>query len=85
MVTSSRITDASLLENVSYFKLNSLMLSYNFDGMKWLHKAHINTLGVSLSMTNLFTITNYSGIDPETPGAVYPTPRTFSIGLSVGF
>ena len=85
MVTSSRITDASILENVSYFKLNSLMLSYNFDGMKWLHKAHINTLGVSLSMTNLFTITNYSGIDPETPGAVYPTPRTFSIGLSVGF
>lgn len=85
MVTSSNITDASMLENVSYFKLNSLMLSYNFDEMKWLQKAHINSLGVSLSMTNLFTVTNYSGIDPETPGAVYPTPRTFSIGLSVGF
>ena len=36
-------------------------------------------------MNNLFTITNYSGIDPETPGAVYPLARTFTFGLSVGF
>lgn len=85
MITSSQITDASMLQNVSYFKLNSLMLSYNFDGMEWLKKAHISSLGVSISMSNLFTITNYSGIDPETPGAVYPTPRTFSMGVSVGF
>ena len=61
------------------------MLRSNLDELKRLQKAHINSLGVSLSMTNLFTVTNYSGIDPETPGAVYPTPRTFSIGLSVGF
>ena len=37
------------------------------------------------SASNLFIITNYSGIDPETPGAVYPTPRTFSMGVSIGF
>lgn len=78
------ITKASMLEDVSYFKLGSLMIGYNFTG-KWMQKAHINSLALSFSMSNLFTITNYSGIDPETPGAVYPTPRTFSMGLSVGF
>ena len=41
----------------------------------------INTFTVN----NLLTITNYSGIDPETPGAVYPIPRTYTMGVSVGF
>ncbi len=81
---SSVITRASMLQDVSYFKLGSLMLGYNFTG-KWMQRARINSLSLSFSMSNLFTITNYSGIDPETPGAVYPTPRTYSMGLSVGF
>lgn len=84
MITSSQITRASMLEKVSYFKLGSLLLSYNFEG-EWLQKARISSLSLSFSMSNLFTITNYSGIDPETPGAVYPTPRTFSMGISIGF
>lgn len=78
------ITKASMLEDVSYFKLGSLMIGYNFTG-SWMQKVCINSLALSFSVSNLFTITNYSGIDPETPGAVYPTPRTFSMGLSVGF
>lgn len=82
--TLSSVTKASMLENVSYFKVGSLMVGYNFTG-KWMQKACISSLALSFSMSNLFTITNYSGIDPETPGAVYPTPRTFSMGLSVGF
>lgn len=84
MVTSSSITNASMLENVSYFKLGSLLLNYNFD-KKWLQKLSLNSLALSFSVNNLLTITNYSGIDPETPGAVYPSPRTFSMGISVGF
>lgn len=78
------ITKASMLEDVSYFKLGSLMIGYNFTG-SWMQKVCINSLALSFSVSNLFSITNYSGIDPETPGAVYPTPRTFSMGLSVGF
>lgn len=84
MVTNSAITRASMMENVSYFKLSSIMLTYNFDG-KWMKRTPISSLSLSFTMSNLFTITDYSGIDPETPGAVYPTPRTFSMGLSVGF
>ncbi len=50
-----------------------------------LKKIGVSSLGLSFTMNNLFTITNYSGIDPETPGAVYPLARTFTFGLSVGF
>ena len=84
MVTGSNITRASMMEDVSYFKLGSLLLSYNFGG-NWMKRTPITSLTVSFSMSNLFTITDYSGIDPETPGAVYPTPRTYSMGVSVGF
>ena len=84
MITSSQITRASMLEKVSYFKLGSLLLGYNFEN-EWLKRAHISSLALSFSVSNLFIITNYSGIDPETPGAVYPTPRTFSMGVSIGF
>lgn len=84
MVTSESITRASMMQDVSYFKLGSLMLSYVLD-YKWLKKAHIQSVTLSASMSNIFTITNYDGIDPETPGAVYPQPRTYSFGLSVTF
>lgn len=84
MVTSSSITNASMIENVSYLKLNSLLLSYGFDS-EWMKRANISSLSISFSMNNLFTLTNYSGVDPETPGVGYPVPRTYSVGLSVGF
>ena len=84
MVTSEYITRASMLEDVSYFKLNSLMINYNFEG-KWMKRTPISSLSVSFTVNNLLTITNYSGIDPETPGAVYPIPRTYTVGVSVGF
>lgn len=40
MITSSQITRASMLEKVSYFKLGSLLLGYNFEN-EWL-KGHIS-------------------------------------------
>jgi hypothetical protein len=83
MVTSSTITKASMLENISYFKLGSLSLSYSFDDSVLRH-IKVSSLGVSFTMNNVFTITNYSGIDPETPGAVYPLARTFTFGVSIG-
>ncbi len=84
VITSSEITKASLLENVSYFKLGSLLLGYTFNPNQ-LRRFFINSLSISFMADNLFTITNYSGIDPESPGAVYPMARSFSMGVSVGF
>ncbi|MDO7742872.1 MAG: TonB-dependent receptor, partial [Pedobacter sp.] len=46
-------------------------------------------LMLSASVQNVFTITKYSGLDPEVPNGVdnnlYPRPRVFSLGLNVNF
>jgi TonB-linked SusC/RagA family outer membrane protein len=85
MVSSSVITRASMMENISYFKVGSLSMGYSWDNKEWLKRLHISSISVSATVSNLLILTNYDGIDPETPGAVYPTPRTYTMGLSVGF
>lgn len=78
------ISRCVLLENVSYLKFSSISLSYSFPE-KWVKAMKIGGLSASILMNNLFTITNYSGIDPETPGAVYPQSRSFTFSLSLSF
>ena len=39
---------------------------------------------VYLQSQNLFTLTSYTGADPEGLGYAYPMPRTFTFGLSIG-
>lgn len=79
------------LENGSYLRLSSLSLGYKFGNIgKW-----VKDLQVSLTCNNVFTITNYSGIDPEvslgglTPGIdnrrTYPRTRTYMVGMNVNF
>ncbi|WP_312742476.1 SusC/RagA family TonB-linked outer membrane protein [Sphingobacterium multivorum] len=51
------------LESNNFLKMRSLTLGYNFD----LKKYNIKNLRVFLAGENLFTITNYSGVDPELP------------------
>ena len=81
----------------SYLKLRTLTLNYHFDKALWMEKAGMKTAELFMSATNLFTITKYPGNDPETsedPYSVtggyfdvsnYPTVRTFSMGVRVGF
>ena len=45
----------------------------------------IEGMSVSFLMNNLFILTNYTGIDPETPGAVYPQSRSFTFSLNISF
>ena len=42
-------------------------------------------IGLNLSFNNFITITGYDGLDPEVPGATYPTTRSVSAGLTLGF
>lgn len=60
----SGITASEWLENGSYLRLSTLTLGYSMP-KKWLDKLHIEKLRIYLTGTNLFTITGYSGIDPE--------------------
>ena len=64
--TTSR-TNSRFLEDASYLRLRSLSLSYTLDAAQ-LGKWNINSirhLQVFVRGTNLFTLTKYSGIDPE--------------------
>ena len=71
------------VENGSYLKLKTLTLGYTLPE-KVLEKCHLRNLRVYLQAQNLFTITSYTGADPEGLGFPYPIPRTFTFGLSVG-
>ena len=52
------------VEDGSFLRLKQLTLNYSFDP-KLLKKAHLNTLNLSLTLNNMFTITKYTGADPE--------------------
>ena len=52
---------------------------------QWSRKLHMSNMSLSFTVNNIYTFSDYSGIDPETPGAVYPQCRAFSFGLSMGF
>ncbi len=79
------------LENASYLRLKNVTVSY--DLTKLLRKCqHFNArnsrLSVYVSGENLFTITDYTGIDPECGGwdaMRYPVARTFSFGVKLTY
>ena len=82
--TRDMVTDCVMLEDVSYFKLSTVSLSYDLPD-KWVKAMRMGSFTVSFLMNILFILTNYSGIDPETPGAVYPQSRSFTFSLSCSF
>ena len=72
------------LENASFLKLDNITVGYTFD------KFFTEKISgrVSASVQNVFTITGYSGLDPETSAIdsnIWPRPRTFTVGLSLNF
>ena len=89
-VYSSRV-----IEDGSFLRLKTLSVGYTFP-RSVLRKMHFDTMRVYLSAENLFTITNYSGPDPEvstrnsvlTPGfdwSAYPRSRGITAGVSFTF
>lgn len=83
------------LEKGDYVKLRNIQLGYSFPE-KLLHKTgFISKARIYVGAQNLFTITNYSGLDPEISGGgvlgknidngSYPPVRTFSGGIQITF
>lgn len=80
------------LEDGSFIRLSTLSLGYNF---KNIMDNQIKDLKLYITVNNLFTMTNYSGLDPEvnltglTPGIdnrqTYPRTRTLMFGASINF
>ena len=73
------------IEDTSYLRLKNVTVGYTFPELKGISRLRVYAAG-----ENLFTITDYSGLDPEVgnrglDGGQYPVATTFSIGLNVGF
>ncbi|MBD1391886.1 SusC/RagA family TonB-linked outer membrane protein [Mucilaginibacter glaciei] len=93
--TNNRTSDR-FLENGSYARLKSATLGYTLDksAVKFLH---VRSVRLYAAAQNLFTITKYSGFDPElstfsdtntSPGTDFltaPQAKTFTFGVNVGF
>lgn len=82
------------IEDASFVKLKNLSVTYKFNP-DILKKLFIERASISLSASNVFVITKYSGLDPEVnysaasnfnqgfDSASYPAVRTFTLGLNL--
>lgn len=84
------------IEDGSYLRIQNLSVGYNFPE-KICNKLKLQNLKIYLNGQNLYTFTKYSGYDPEI-GAYnqnallqnidrgrYPTPRSLTLGVNIGF
>ncbi len=80
------------LENGGFWRLRNIKLSYELP-KSLLEKIKINSVRIFAQGQNLYTYTKYRGFDPELPageqeihqGAVYPTLKTVTFGINLGF
>lgn len=90
--TGVTVPNSVFIEDGSYVRLKNLSVRYNFKDVKF-----FSNIGVVLTGTNLVTLTNYTGPDPEVStngnGALnrgidysaYPRPKLYSLGLNLAF
>ncbi|GAA4327136.1 TonB-dependent receptor [Mucilaginibacter gynuensis] len=80
------------IESGSYLKCKSIALGYSFSN-SLVNKIHLKSLRVYVNVTNVFTISKYTGYDPEIgswnplaagiDNGYYAQPRVYSVGLNV--
>ncbi len=90
--SQSNVASTRFLENSDFLKLRSLTIGYNLS----LPQYYIQNMRIFFAGENLFTVTGYSGVDPEIPAdgnsvigsagpSVYPSTRKFMFGLNLTF
>jgi len=83
--TSNEWASDYYIQNASFLKMDNAMIGYNV-GKILKNKAN---LSVNVSCQNVFTITQYKGVDPEIFGGIdnnfYPRPRVFLLGVNLRF
>lgn len=95
--TIERQSSSYYVQDGSFFRMKNLQIGYSLPADR-MFQGRVSNLRVYASVTNLFTLTGYSGMDPEVsqygstgftgPGVdmgVYPVPRQYLLGLSVTF
>ena len=90
--TGSQLPSSYYVEDGSYLRLRSIQLGYNVP-KDFLQTISLSNLRVYLMANNLFTITKYSGLDPQIQTSDrsfgidlgnWPAPKRFLIGVSIG-
>lgn len=85
--TTAQYQSDYFVKNASFLKMDNIGLSYNAGNI--LNNRTTGNLTLSANVQNVFTVTNYKGIDPEVQNGIdyqlYPRPRTFVVGLNLGF
>ncbi|WP_286845040.1 MULTISPECIES: SusC/RagA family TonB-linked outer membrane protein [unclassified Proteiniphilum] len=82
---SSRVSSI-FVEDASYLRLKNIELGYSFTNIK---KLGMQNIRIYMSGQNLFTLTGYSGLDPESTDLIdmgtYPQSRSFICGINLSF
>lgn len=94
--TRNNIASTRYVESGNYFRCKNLQIGYTFP-RKWISKLHLRSMRVYFNAQNLFTITNYSGFNPEVGTSrmgnmssygldeiTYPQARVFTFGINLG-
>ena len=86
---ASNSSSSRVLEDGSYLRLRNVTLAYNLPAA-WMTKAGFQSIRVYAQGQNLWTLTNYSGFDPEMDETGseffrYPVGKTISFGLDLTF
>ncbi len=87
-VTTSDVLSSDIyVENASFLKMDNITLGYTFN--RPIKKFSKNSIRLWAGMQNVFTWTNYSGLDPEVfdgiDNTIYPRPRNILIGANIKF
>jgi hypothetical protein len=77
------------VEDASYFRLKNLEVGYSLNAANAVPKLGVQNIRIYASVQNLFTITDYSGLDPESTDLLdrgtYPQSQAFLLGINVKF
>jgi hypothetical protein len=92
LADGSQQPSTHFIEDASFLRLKSLMIGYTLP-QQWSSKLTLRNLRVYVQATNLFTLTKYSGLNPELNSSgdgmgldqgAWPTPRQILFGLTLG-
>jgi TonB-linked SusC/RagA family outer membrane protein len=84
--TSNQFLSDYYVKNASFLKMDNAGLAYDLGRLS---PNRSTTIRFTANVQNVFVISNYKGIDPEIASGIdytlYPRPRTYSLGVNVGF
>ena len=91
--STANVPNSYFVEDGSYLRARNIQLGYSFSDA-FLDQIGFSQLHLYVQGANLFTITKYSGIDPELTGSAtafgidegaYPTPKKLIFGVNLSF